>query len=770
MLTGITITSLLSTLADLGILILKIALLFVILRMVSSLLVWIWRTFIVALFEKRAYFYSYQEKGSFYNERRFLGLFRFPRNCRWLINDTLVGYVATKRGKRNENKDSNKIYLKIYGRLVVGQAVQEGGVCNIYLNRPGEEGGSEVVPNPVGYIDKKGRIFKYYATREDWLSDESGDKKLNPPMFIGQCENPNSTKGKVDSTQGELNDDEVLEYIKWTGEDKSTNEGAEENNAEKSNGNAEEETEGSKEDDKSKGTVEVSQRRCFENERGEKVLDGVWYYFRKNHSKRSQVRSRMMTSGPVPDGQVSVSDFLSSKLWRFLNVFPAQWDAKAKAWGYGYCVEGFRNPFSKKNDDITMIERAAAALLLARKEGFARYPDEITDDDIPGPAATALFSFCLYVLLFPLFNLISKGDLMPFLGEYYSVICLVGLYFILWLCIVHPLRQFIRTHHNGFDTLLALMNQNTGVLGWMSMLVVTFFVGAIFTLFRLDYHFLAMMLSGLTAVLVNWSYYHQERWGVKNSEDDSNDEYKQEDEEDGFEVVHHKTDLLLPTRKYTFKADVKFKVDDFKNLRMENPFRRKRSQSYAKEVNEMIQKEWNEGVYSILRGFALNINTYAENHHLNNLEKVMLIMRICQPQNISYWHDWDSEELYKGFDESNEFLSQEKSGFKEYCRFPTETIHDKRGDCDCHSCLCTSLLAACGFTAAFCIDSDHAMSAIKCTDEFKRFKNDKNTISVDGETFILLETASAVPLDEVTHLTENMHRTGKGLVIKLNQF
>ena len=89
---NITIEQLLENLKYYGELIIKIFLLYIIVRISSALVVWFWRTLIVPIFKKRAYFYYYQNDG-FYSEERPLGLFRRIRNVRWTIRTKLVGYV-----------------------------------------------------------------------------------------------------------------------------------------------------------------------------------------------------------------------------------------------------------------------------------------------------------------------------------------------------------------------------------------------------------------------------------------------------------------------------------------------------------------------------------------------------------------------------------------------------------------------------------------------------------------------------------------------------
>ena len=206
---NITTSQLLENLTYLGELILKIVLLYIIVRISLTLLVWLCRTLIVPIFRKRAYFYYYQNDG-FYTEDHPFGLFRRIRNIRWTIKDKMVGYVEKNRGDLDGSFD-NAIYLKSYGRRPVGGAIYEDGVCKIYLIEHDKEGGS--TPNldkPVGYIDN-GKIYKYYADRESWLNGEP----LDTPEFIGDCECPRRDwfgKKKWD-TKGEKPDEDVLQYI-----------------------------------------------------------------------------------------------------------------------------------------------------------------------------------------------------------------------------------------------------------------------------------------------------------------------------------------------------------------------------------------------------------------------------------------------------------------------------------------------------------------------------------------------------------------------------
>lgn len=772
MLQGITIASLLESLAGLGVLILKIALLYVVLRISSGLFVWIWRTLLVPIFEKRAYFYRYNSEGIFYSERGILGLFRIGRNYRSRINDTLVGYIATKRGQKDENPGANKIYLRRKGREFVGEAKskdEEGNsytnkqgetVCKIFLTDPDGEGGYEVNVNAVGYVDKEGRVFKYYANREDWKND----KKLDEPEFIGECETPSvKIKGKFDKTEEERSDADVLQYIEWKANESRFHR-SEEN---PSNVECKEQL--------------IDERRTYLDQNGVFQMDDSWHFFRRNWPFFKRVKSKVMTGGgAVNDGQRFPYAFLSAKLWRILHVYPTGWDCKAKAWGYGYCTEGFRNPFTQNSKDFPMITRAAAALLLADKEGFYPGNDEVVSDGVPGAAATALLSLFIYIFLFPLTTILSSSHtLFPFLGtEYSSVVSLISYFFILWLCIVNPIRCIIRYDHEWLEAFLEQLNRNVGVLGWMSTLVVSLVIGLFGSMFLygMDYQFFPLFFNALVAILVNWAFFHQQPWAISGIHEDfvpdetENEDSEQENTDDEGETVeiHHKTSLNLPTKTIVFDEIIKFNPELLEGLRLNNPFRKHLNSSYEDTVQKMIEKELNGDLYSKVHAVKSLISSYVNKYHLSPVEKVRLILRLCQPDNIDYKYDEECEELYKGFDDDNALLQkQENKGFVEYCRFPSETIYDKRGDCDCHAAYGAALLAACGFRSCFMVNKDHAMCGIECTDELKAYQRGKeNSFVKDNKTFIILETTGSFGIDEVMPFQAEMAEKNDSVIIE----
>jgi hypothetical protein len=748
---NISISQLLGNLKDYGELILKIILLYIIVRITSALVVWIWRTLIVPLFRKRAYFYYYQNDG-FYNESHPFGLLRRRRNTRWLINDKLVGYVEKRRNAQNSTENDYLIFLKSHGRSEVGQARMEDGVCKIFLNYYDKEGGMTPLDDrPVGFIDN-GKIYAYYEDREHWWNDD----RLETPLFIGDCECPSSRKGerypKEGKTKGEKPDEEVLHYI----------------------------------DD---------ERSEFDNGFGT-----GWPYFRKNCYGRKFVKTRQMNHGEsVQDGKRFPYALLCSKLWRFLHVYPTGWDNKAMAWGYGYCTEDWRNPF-KQNDDngVPLICRAAAALLLARYEGFVLDPDEIPQKERRGPIPTVLLSFFIYLVSFSLFQRVAKYLLFPFMGPMLNeTVVLIALFFVLWLFIIHPIRLLLMERTDTLESFLEKLNINVGVTGWMAMLTIVSVLGIVASIFWIGYEYFPIYVCALTAIVLNWAVYNARRWpiegyGISRSGGDKREYHdddrtegrrrkqeklkdhsesenkngasglaKDEDEQHG-EKVDQVAMLSTPTRSLKFDESLYFDKDKLMELRIQNPSRRTplgmHEGGYTKTAADMVEQEVrsdnSEGkLYSKVRRMAALINSFSSKNNLSSIEKIQLIMAICQPPNIEYQYDELCNELMiEGHNTG--ILIEGESAYKDYCRFPTESLHDKRGDCDCHAALVSALFTACGFACCFLVGDtnlgSHAAVGLEITDDLDSLKQYQEAVfSKEGKDYLYVETAGKCSIGHV---------------------
>jgi len=723
MFSNITIAGLLTTLLNLGIIIIKLFLLYLILQISSKIILWVYRSFIVPVFERRAYFFKY-EKDVWYFEsfRKLLWIFKLGRNKEWAIYKTLIGYVARSKFADNQDDAANDIYtVGYFGRERIGQAKFIDGVCKIILRRTNAQGDEFNDNDPVGYIDKTGKVFKYYKDRESLLKG----KKLKCAEYIGQCELPERYKKKYYTTNGEENDDDTLPLI----------------------------TDERKVEFKKDGSANLSNDELPKFP----IFGDTWFFFRENYPKKKKVKTICLKSnGSIPDGKKR----FKALGWRILNVFAYPWDFKRLGWGYGNCKEDFwRSPIKEKDNGIRLIARAGAALLLIEYQGFLDYEDEKVRENKKGLAATAILSLCLYILLFPLLWKLSTFHLwFPFLGSMLSgVLAMTLMFFLLWVIPVHLFRLIMLDTTPRFERFLEMLNNNSGVISWMTALICVSVLGLISSIFLLSNPFFPLFFSALVAIFVNRMAYKQKQWPIddpfngSNKSDETEDEDSLDDTKEDIIYKEHKVALNTPTKNLFLKVKIPFTEKSVKDLRLKNPFRQSFSgKTYSQVAAGMINADITDSFVHLskLKFLKSRINNYARKMNMSFIEKAQFIIAFAQPDNVTYEYDEKCEELLieKNIIHSS-LLEGENGGFKEYCRFPTESLFDKRGDCDCHAALAAGILSSCGIKSCYIIGNvndgtGHAAIGIECSDELVRFIGQQNSF-IDKQTntrFLYVET------------------------------
>jgi hypothetical protein len=186
---------------------------------------------------------------------------------------------------------------------------------------------------------------------------------------------------------------------------------------------------------------------------------------------------------------------------------------------------------------------------------------------------------------------------------------------------------------------------------------------------------------------------------------------------------------------------------------------------YTKTAADMVEKEVrsdnSEGKpYSKVRRMAALINSFSSKNNLSSIEKIQLIMAICQPPNIEYQYDELCDELMiEGHNTG--ILIEGESAYKDYCRFPTESLHDKRGDCDCHAALVSALFAACGFACCYLVGDtnlgSHAAVGLEITEDLDSLRQYQEAVfSKEGKDYLYVETAGKCSIGHVPAGFEQM--------------
>ena len=716
----LSIPDLLHTLLNLLIVIVEIALIFTIAWLAGRLFRWLWRSLVIPIFQRRAYFYAFKEDDEgFYVEKPLRILFfRLRRNKRWALQKDLIGYVAKRTGGDDADAGGNAaqaendiFFTSFLHKTHVGQvkspreeAMPGGGTmrkCEVILKRSNIEG-DQYYDTPIGFINEKGEVYKYYENRNAAIKG----KKLKEPVLIGFARSPQLQERKKFPGSYNTDAEAAIEGIENTNEELNE-----------------------------------------------------WFFFRKR--KKRNVKSQKIVTSATNKGHLS----LWTAGWRVLHahLIDRNPDRKMTPWGVGYAVEDFwRNLFTKDAFGFSLDARAVAALLLADKEGFYLREGEQGAEDKKGLWPTALLSFVCYLCAFPFLNRWEGwknwcARLIDLVGpQITKVIVLILLFFGIWL-IVHLIRLLFYDATDRFESLLHKMNNNVGTSKWNTELIIVSAIGLILSIFVVDYLFFPIFFCALVVFIGQRLVFPPFQWdvefpvnGSEDHEEEKDEDEDDEDEEDSDEEIEHEATITTIGKNCELKFKIPYNKDRLKSLRASNPFRNGNTPEYAERVHQMINQEYKEEVYSRIRFVKNKIDRFASKHNLSYLEKIHLILKLSQPDNIGYEYDYNCSELLPQLDEPAPLPSLLKNrdgegkGYYEYCRFPTETLHDKRGDCDCHAALAVSLLAACGMRCCYFTnytddDSGHAALGIEVDEELKKLVNSGNCFTHQGKTYIYAE-------------------------------
>ena len=170
----------------------------------SFVIQWVWRSLIVPIFQRRAYFYIYKvDDEGFYIEKPLRILWhRLWRNKRWALQTALIGYVAKRTGGSESDAGGSSLqaendifFTSLSHKTHVGQVkspaektIPGGGkmrICEVILKRSNVEG-DKYYDAPVGFINDKGEVFKYYRDRKAALKGQMLQEPVLPD-FSDHC-------------------------------------------------------------------------------------------------------------------------------------------------------------------------------------------------------------------------------------------------------------------------------------------------------------------------------------------------------------------------------------------------------------------------------------------------------------------------------------------------------------------------------------------------------------------------------------------------------
>lgn len=621
-----TISGLLATILSLLKFIAILILSYIVIRLLTYIVETLWI--------RRGYFYQIDYGREWFKK---LGI-----NKRLFLPSQCIGYVRKSIFSGGGTNDDNEIYIKSnFGPIKYGcvktDNINGNDVAIVYSNFHFQTGStSEGIP--VGYVDTEGVVFEYEFEKDkngNWVLGENGypicklDKNNNKiAVEIGTCETPMRTK---------------FESVQDEGED----------------------------------------------------------FFRPIRKEGKYMH--MVDKKPVKDGTFRYFLWNDLLLWKRLYVYLSG-EHSSQGWGLGHCRENGRWwPFGQEGAGIKLCLKAGAALLLYKKGYFSANGQEQGPGEHLGWCPTALIALLVYLLSWPkLWNLIfdmclNDNMLFPKLGIMLSSVLTMVLLFVLIWGIIHLVRRIILQGTTLFDRFLHTMNCMTGVKDLTVAILVLSLLGMVFTYFIEHFEYFSIFVCIAAAVIANMIAYKNNPWPIspysrKKSEnvskDDTDNTNDSDEDENGWLEREYdwETNLFLSSGVDKHHFSLKFNPEDIGKIRDENPtqfkffdFGQVLQLLYKNESAEVISKE--EYELHFYGSKAVEKLKPIVNSYVNLYDKAMVILSFVQNPNIVYTKDNESSELLEHFkDKGNVNL-------RDYWRFPSESLFDRHGDCECKTVL-----------------------------------------------------------------------------------
>jgi hypothetical protein len=399
---------------------------------------------------------------------------------------------------------------------------------------------------------------------------------------------------------------------------------------------------------------------------------------------------------------------------------------------FGKCIEAirFRN---RPHQAPSILARAGAALLLYRRKVEAA--DETA---LPYPLTrwdTALPASMLFAALYFVPGVVQFFDgyyvMFPFLGKQWSyVLSMILLYLALWVALLF-LKESLLADSHAVRAPLTLINRQTGILGWSKVGMLFAIIGVLWSYLIDAYQFFPLFLAILIGFAVSWFFAPREPWRIEprasRPRRDEEDGGREEETENGGVLVEKEYSWKLDSfRDIDFETKISFRQNEIDSLRESNPFHQNlaNAQKHSRQVSKdlVLKGERARQVKRIVD----HIIAKSSAERLTKLEEVQAVLDFVQTPCILYALDEQCDEI---------------GNPPEYFRWPTETLFDKRGDCDCKSVLAAALMRSMGYPVLLLISdkASHAAVAVGGLPDLGS-AGDEYTIEYRGKHYYFCET------------------------------
>ena len=400
---------------------------------------------------------------------------------------------------------------------------------------------------------------------------------------------------------------------------------------------------------------------------------------------------------------------------------------------------GFHN---SKKDDLSPESRACAFALffhLYNKNNYSEYYKERPY----GWADTALLTSFVYSLLYlvgyVLVTFVFKKTLIG--ANEILAYEFIAFYFLLW-ALVRQLKIYSIESLDTIQPKLDLFNKTLGHK-WYDYAII--FLGILAVVFIYDYYqsfdWMPLIVAILLGIIINlFCKSAHTPWVIRNTFID-NDELEEEEEEeptnpDGDIARSYDWDLdsRVSDQKLHGNLTLYFTAATITDLRQLNPFfdqlKEKSDKDYILDMFHYMKEH--KSLLARLRYIVFNIEKMCDKHSLHELDRIQFILDFVQEPNIKFCMNKDSESINR---------------FKDYIRFPDETLFDKEGDSNSKALLAAMLFHLMKHNVLYLHSrtQEHAAIGVEVQSDWlqklgPKETTDEMTMEFNGKKYIFCET------------------------------
>ena len=369
---------------------------------------------------------------------------------------------------------------------------------------------------------------------------------------------------------------------------------------------------------------------------------------------------------------------------------------------FAHCVETGRL-HKRKAMQYTLIDRAAAFILLYQRQGYLKPQEEGCSLQVYSWKDTALLASIVFIGIYGLLCMLpSTYILFPFLGARISFFAeIMMLYLVIW-GLMREIKIELILNEKTIGWWLALLGNNVGLNSYNGVILIFSSIGLCISLFFYNAETAPLFLAILIGIVINRQAYPQHVWRVQTHFAYLSNTTLIPTEDEGETIRQYEWKLDSPNRQNLItNLKLHFKETYIQELRKRNPFCK--GNDFHHHVNQMLNEDTD---IHHLQMINQHIAKLSNKYHLTMLESIQFILDFVQEPNIRYSYDKDS------------------TPYVEYVRYPDETLYDKTGDCDCKAMLAAALFHNAGLQVLYLTSDTHAAIAIKCNPAW--FGNQKN--------------------------------------------